>query len=241
MLEGPRGIGKSSTLLQLVCTAVTAQDPQFLVLYAPSMARWTAGYYPYYPNKTDASVFDQPELAAEIISLFHYLNKNLPAQVKAVLESESEPIEKLSRLLSTLSGLNSHRTLLVMDQLNALYCPTQYRNQESMTLVPDNFSVLSLLRSALKNEKFSVLSAGCNADPLIRQPTWDETAARMLGKKITLKPMNTQEVEALLEHYRALGHSYKTSAKYTSLLHFVSGGIPGKVAKACSYEQIYTQ
>lgn len=34
LLEGPRGIGKSSTLLQLACTAVASG--QYLVLYAPS-------------------------------------------------------------------------------------------------------------------------------------------------------------------------------------------------------------
>lgn len=242
MLEGPRGIGKSSTLLQLVCALASAQETrQFLVLYAPSMARWTAGYYPYYKNKDDPTVFDQPELASEIISLFQYINKNLPKEIEEALGSDQEPVAKLSTLLSTLSNLQSHRPVLVLDQLNALFCSTQYRNEGSMTLVPDNFSVLAALRSAMKNTGFSVVGATCNADPLIREPAWDDNAQRLLANKISLQPMSTQEVAVLLEYYRALGHSYKTSPKYNSLLQFVSGGIPGNLAKACSFEQIYTQ
>lgn len=36
MLDGPSGIGKSSTMLQIAHIAMTSEDPQFFVLYIPS-------------------------------------------------------------------------------------------------------------------------------------------------------------------------------------------------------------
>jgi len=241
LLEGPKGIGKSSTLLQLTCSALASETPKFLVIYAPSMARWTAGYYPYYQSRESKSVFDQPELAQEILTTFHFMNKNLPEDIVAILENgKADPIAGLSQLMMHMVDQSSHRVLLVLDQVNALYCTTQYRNQQSSPLTSENFSVLSLFKTAIQDEKFAVVAATCNVDPMLISPNYDASAERLFDNKYELEPFTKEEVSALLAHFRELGHSHRTGSKFDQLIRFVSGGIPANISKACSYETIYT-
>lgn len=239
LLDGPKGIGKSSTLLQLVSTAVSSTDPEFLVLYAPSVARWTAGYYPYYQSKADLARFDQPELAKEILELFKFLNKEkMSTELSAVLEA-SDPIEGLSALIEQLS-CSGRRALVFFDQVNALYAPTQYRDQNGRTLLAEDMPVLSLMKRLVEDANMTVIAANDRSDPLIRNPDWNSPTSKLVQNTIDLKPFSRTEVSNLLAYYRELGHSYKQNPKYTDIVQFVSGGIPAKIADACNYESIYT-
>lgn len=239
LLDGPKGIGKSSTLLQLVAAAISSADPEFLVLYAPSVARWAAGYYPYYQSKSEPSKFEQPELAKEILELFKFLNRDrLSAEIAAIVEA-ADPVVGLGALLSHLPT-SGKRVLVFVDQLNALYTPTQYRDQRGRTLLPEDMSILSFMKQIVGNPNTAVI-AGCDhSDPLIRNPEWDLSATRLTQNTIRLRPFNGDEVRSLLAYYRELGHSYKESSKYTDIVQFVSGGIPAKIAETCKYESIYT-
>lgn len=239
LLDGPKGIGKSSTLLQLVATAISSTDPEFLVLYAPSVARWTAGYYPYYQSKADPTKFEQPELAKEILELFKFLNKDkLSTELSALVES-ADPIEGLSALVEHLPN-SGKRTLVFLDQMNALYTPTQYRDQTGRTLIAEDMPVLSMMKKLIEDSNLTVVAGNDRSDPLIRNPDWFSTPNRVTQNTIKLSPFSTAEVNSLLAYYRELGHSYKQNPKYTDIVQFVSGGIPSKIADACKYESIYT-
>lgn len=103
VLDGPAGSGKSVLLMQLYA-ALKASNKQQLLLYAPNAAKWTTGYFSYYPeeskvndntenthenthententrntrNSTRDSVklsYKQPELALEMLQLLTICN-----------------------------------------------------------------------------------------------------------------------------------------------------------------------
>ncbi len=237
LLDGPKGIGKSSTLLQLVCAAASSKE--LLVLYAPSMGRWTAGYYPYYSSNNEPGKYEQPELAQDIISMFEYLNGDkLEArpELKNVLNDQnSSPIQKLSQLLST---LKAERTVFALDQVNALYCDTQYRSPEGVFLKVDDFIVLKEIKTLAEFPNITIISSHSTSDPLINHPVYADTI--MTKNRIQLRPFDLEEVQCLLDYYNQLGHSYKSSSKYSQLIQFVSGGKPETIMKACNYETIYS-
>lgn len=205
------------------------------------VARWTAGYYPYVAAK-EPGQFDQPELAGEILTTFGHLNAAVLPKVPAMaaLLKASDPISSLGLLIEALRSQTQFKVLLALDQVNALYAHTQYRDEQGTTLFTDQFSVMAAIKECLATpSNLTVVGAHCNVDPLVRD--YDYTQTQMSSRRVTLKPFNHTEVTALLAHLNRLGHSYKQSSRYSHLVQFVSGGIPANVVKACSYESIYTR
>lgn len=182
-------------------------------------------------------MFDQPELSSEIISTFTYHNQTKLDEHIAKIFKTGTPTSQVSELFSYLAD---KKVLLAVDQVNALYCPTQYRNPEGATMMPENFIIMKLIKESISNNvDWKIIGSNCNVDPMIRDPTWPSN--QLVSNKIELEPFSEEEVKVLLDFYNELGHAYKTSPKYTSLMKFVSGGKPGKLKDACNYDYIYNQ
>lgn len=188
-------------------------------------------------------MFDQPELAQELVNSFFAANesavKEIPELNKICQDAKSNLKGAVDAFDQLLASLKDYRVLLAIDQVNALFCGTQYRDQSSNPIEIKKLSVLAVLKdfALTQSPNLTFLGATCKSDPLIRRPLGSLSTLNT----IEIEPFTVVEVQALLNFYHSIGHSFKNpSPNYSQLIHFVSGGIPEYLMKACNYESIYT-
>jgi hypothetical protein len=124
-----------------------------------AVARWTAGYYPFYP--LDGGNFDQPELAIEFFENLQLLNPQRCATIKIDAMSLSQHIKELKaneslafpmmkRLLEYLGEQDEIDVLVAVDGVNALYvAETEYRDAQSVPLTIDQLPVVKSIRTLI--------------------------------------------------------------------------------------------
>jgi hypothetical protein len=188
-------------------------------------------------------MFDQPELAQELVNSFSATNaailEDIPDLNKICQDVKVNLKGAVDAFTRLLAFLKDYRVLLAVDQVNALFCGTQYCDQCSNPIEIEKLSVLAALKdfALTQTPSLTFLGATCKSDPLIRRPL----ASLSTLTTFEIEPFNVLEVQALLNFYHSIGHSFKSpSPNYSQLIHFVSGGIPEYLMKACNYESIYT-
>lgn len=243
ILDGPVGSGKSATLLlilnHLICARKeNAESNNYdVLLYFPRMSRWIAGYYPYYHVNT---VYEQPELAKDILKLTRLLNPHLLASGQPPREASTSDTENVITDLSELLGELSRRKVLILaDEVNALFSPLSYRDVDSKQLSFDRMPVLQLIRDFILDHRHSLLGATCNSKPELS--ILDLKGPLQLNHEEKLTYFNAKEIRPLLSYYQSLGHvaGNPINDRYAQKIQFVSGGCGNKILPALQYDQVY--
>ncbi|KAF8606036.1 hypothetical protein BDV93DRAFT_438114 [Ceratobasidium sp. AG-I] len=152
VLTGTSGSGKSHLLLQAANYAIANK---WVVLYAPRAISWVDSTAPYaYDARTQT--FQQPALALEILTQFVEVNsgilrnpdthitrdienerlgafsKGMPLSklLDVGLRDQSLATEVLEATLKVLGEQNKHPVLLAVDDFQALFCMSKYRNPQ---------------------------------------------------------------------------------------------------------------
>lgn len=251
VLDGPRGAGKSATLLQLFASLQTAHqdDSSVLLLYVPDAARWTTGYYPYYPDVATGDYL-QPELALDILQLFSHINRDkIPTSLAfltdALAQAAEDPfqlaIPLYNRLLDAFEEGSAPRRLIVLvDGANGLLdsaALTQYNDADGVSLSLSRLPVCRRLRE-LASPNVHLVAALTHSNPLLPVPvpvSSDSTLA--------VPNYSVAEVAQVLELYRRLGHSFPvgvSDASHVGFKAFVSGRNGRLLFSSCDYDAIYT-
>ncbi|KAJ1964133.1 hypothetical protein GGI12_001617 [Dipsacomyces acuminosporus] len=165
VIDGPNGSGKSAELLKLVSFAAASN---YIVIYAYSTIRWVNSSRPYAPSTADDS-FLQHEAVLDLLRTTLSLSQDALAQVslgksttvgKKTFDAEKTLADLvefgvqtpalahdvLDQLLSVASAQTKVPVVIALDEVNALWCNTAYRDQED-AILPANR--LRLVRSLL--------------------------------------------------------------------------------------------
>lgn len=162
VLEGESGIGKSTTILNV---ALQYHQSDSVVVYIPNLSSWTCGKYEY---ESTANGYLQPTLCKHVLSELVAWNEN-------ILKSLSSPVENQNLLQYCQSGISNLKNsnnvlmqvldhllskacdkqiLIALDQVNALYTSTVYRDKESAPLTADKFILINKIHSILASTQF---------------------------------------------------------------------------------------
>ncbi|KAJ2823246.1 hypothetical protein IWW50_003862 [Coemansia erecta] len=166
VLAGMNGAGKSAELLKLASVAASSG---FLVIYAPSTIGWVDSSRPYEASGK-SRLFQQPELTVELlrstlawspaalravplgtefaVSKKRSLggDKTLFDLVMAGINTPSLAHSVLERLLSTAKTQTRVPVLVAVDDVNSLWCTTQYRDQNDRVLAAKRLRLVRALR-----------------------------------------------------------------------------------------------
>ncbi|KAJ3147683.1 Vacuolar protein sorting-associated protein 8 [Geranomyces michiganensis] len=185
-LDGPRGVGKSVTLLQ---TATHFAKEGWIVFYVPQPAQWVNGTEPFEPSLRSPTTYVQPAVAARILEQFLKLNgRDRLAKLKiadgrnvadVAQEGVSDPSHAqagLDEILAALAGdgTSRPRILVAVDQVNTFYCTTAYHDTASQPITANkleavrSFASLFSLKTKLPNA--ALICAADKSDTQHRAP-----------------------------------------------------------------------
>ncbi|KAI8815967.1 mitochondrial ribosomal death-associated protein 3-domain-containing protein [Fimicolochytrium jonesii] len=169
VLDGPRGSGKTVTLLQAVSHFVQAG---WILIYVPQPIHWVNGTQPFDPLPTEDNArpqFAQPTVASQFLEQFLKINNEAALRSIAVegegeqtvLSVAQEGIARpataqaaLGTLLEALANDTKRSPVLIaIDQANALYAKTAYHDVESRAVTGDQLATIKSLISLLSQEK----------------------------------------------------------------------------------------
>ena len=242
LLDGPVGSGKSVTLLQLSDYLLRSRrkDSKEFIIYSSRLSRWTAGYYPYQQNEGNPQEYDQSQLAIEIMKQIAVCNHELPTINDMISQAEENSvfaIQNLKQILEIIST-SQGQTFILVDELNALFAPTGYRDINSQPLSIERLPVLKMMRDFYLNPKFTLIGAFCHSNPALVDSKLNGT---LLEASVESLPyFSDNEVFCLLEYYKSLGQlTQKVSPKYAQKIRFISGGSGGKILPATHYDVVY--
>jgi Mitochondrial ribosomal death-associated protein 3 len=162
VLDGDSGIGKSTTMLNV---ALQYHQSESLVLYVPNLSSWTSGKYEF---ESTPNGYLQPTLCKHILSELVAWNESIlktlssPVANQTLLQYCQSGISNLKSSSQVLSLVLDHilsnncdkQVLIALDQVNALYCSTMYRDKESTPVTADKFILISKIHSILSSEQF---------------------------------------------------------------------------------------
>lgn len=128
--------------------------------------RWTSGYYPFFPSKD--GLFDQPELVVDFLKSIKAVNESLLTATLNYNGAEM-PIGALLDLgikdanvsFDVVQSLLDHcfkteslfKPILIVDQVNALFCPTEYYDEKLKKYEIERFRLLAYLKGFLNNSE----------------------------------------------------------------------------------------
>ena len=223
--DGPTGVGKSIALLQMVSLMLQAKIP---VLYIPELIRWTDGYYAYYPASDGSTTYEQPELAIEVLDQYRRLNEL----------SSNSTVDNPSKALHEL--MHNPNVMLVVDQVNAVYKDTMYKDTKSESIPIKQMRTLSALRNAFETRP--CIMATSFGSPRLK----DTNTTQSIPKPTRLQPISENEAKVLLNYYAQLNiiHPFYPvdtvhSEQYVKKKLYLSDGIMGELWKACQFEHLY--
>lgn len=187
ILSGETGTGKSMLLLQAVSYAI---ESGWIVLYDPSAAKWVNSSTQFAYN-ADKKTFDQPELAAGLLSKLLAVNRDrlagitLPSEVKL----QNKTFDKGSKLVDLITHGTKHApssvaafeaaidalakqteypVLLAIDDIQALFGESNYRAPDYTKIQAYQLSMPRLILDLLAGQKTfakgAVLTALCHSD-----------------------------------------------------------------------------
>ncbi|KAJ2710325.1 hypothetical protein H4R19_003802 [Coemansia spiralis] len=165
VLDGRCGTGKSAELLKL---ASVAASQGHIVVYVPSTVRWVNSSQPYGPEPGGSGQFVQLELAVELLRTMGGMcraalvrvplgrsaplgkrtfsaENTLADVVDAGLQTPGLAHGALDLLLDVASTQTSMPVLVAVDEVNALWCETQYRDQDDTVLPAHRLRLISAL------------------------------------------------------------------------------------------------
>ena len=84
ILDGPKGVGKSSTLFNVVyhfslLNQKSEGAEKTIIVYLPNLSSWTSGKYEYESSKDKSYI--QPTLATRVLKDFVFLNLNTLSKI----------------------------------------------------------------------------------------------------------------------------------------------------------------
>lgn len=243
ILDGSRGVGKSALLLQLFVSLQETykNEPNKLLLFAPDAAKWTTGFFSYYPVENSAS-FEQPDLALEILKLLLWSNpgKELPFTLEQVKEAAKDPLSLAgplyNRVFAELKASGKHLTVLV-DGVNGLLAEdskTGYFDPNGQALPLSSFP---LCRDFSKQADVFI-GALTRSNPLL--PSASIPKSNFASFKVP--KYSDSELQSVLEMYKRLGHLTASSGlteQFVALKAFISGRNARLLFKSCEYDAIY--
>ncbi|KAG8691658.1 Class II abasic (AP) endonuclease [Ceratobasidium sp. 423] len=193
---GDTGSGKSHLLLQ---AANYAAANKWIVLYAPRVTSWVDSTTPYaYDPRT--KTFQQPELAAQILGQFIAANSGIllspNTQITKDIQNErlgtfsrgtplsvllnvgqkdqSLATEVLEVALEVLGGQNKHPILLAIDDFQALFCMSRYRDPQYQLIFAHHLSLPKMILEYAVGKRVlaggAVVGALSNTDPRFLAP-----------------------------------------------------------------------
>ncbi|KAI8929800.1 mitochondrial ribosomal death-associated protein 3-domain-containing protein [Entophlyctis helioformis] len=160
ILDGSRGSGKSSTLLQ---TSSLLKSKGWIVILVPRMSQWTSGVEPY-EKAASGDLYVQPVLAAKFLQLMMDWNAAAFAKIPAgngskqtIADVALAGIAKIdtaqTAVETVFSALFAAKdrapVLLALDQIGAIYRTTSYFSSESKPLTADQFALPALIHKTL--------------------------------------------------------------------------------------------
>lgn len=150
MVTGERGAGKSMLLLQAVAYAL---ESGWIVLYQPRASRWVDSSTQFAYN-AERMAFEQPEAAADMLSKLLAVNKERIAKIKlprdveladgtvkagagldklaehGLREDSKTTVATLEAVLDILSSQEQFPVLFAVDEAQALFRLSDYRNPD---------------------------------------------------------------------------------------------------------------
>ncbi|KAJ3176537.1 37S ribosomal protein S23 mitochondrial [Geranomyces variabilis] len=187
-LDGPRGVGKSVTLLQ---TATHFAKEGWIVFYVSQPVQWVNGTEPFEPATANSptTIYAQPAVAARILNHLLKLNgRDRLGQIKVadgrnVADVAQEGISDPSRSQAALDeilaafavdGKSRPRLLIAVDQVNTFYSTTAYHDTASKPITADKLAAVrsfaSIFSLAKKLPHASLLCAADKSDTQHRAP-----------------------------------------------------------------------
>ncbi|CUA78127.1 hypothetical protein RSOLAG22IIIB_02745 [Rhizoctonia solani] len=192
-LTGDTGSGKSHLLLQ---AANYAAADKWIVLYAPKVISWVDSTTPYaYDPRT--KTFQQPELAAQILGQFIAANSTILSNIKIPKTVQNERLgtfsegTPLSNLLSigqkdqlatevlgvtlgVLGGQTQYPVLLAIDDFQALFCMSRYRDPQYQLIFAHHLSLPRIILEYATGKRVltrgAVVGALSTTDPRFLAP-----------------------------------------------------------------------
>lgn len=257
-VDGPEGCGKSTVLLQLaelIRLNGTIGD-QGIILYEPNTSRFTHGYLPYYPAVGGENEFEQPELGADLIAQMVELSPKAARDLPVDPNDESLTLGKLSEQLAK-NPLDGHKAFLkvlralkqgqvpvyfLLDEINCLFGPTQYKDPDSKRLTIDQLPLLKALRTLYLNPVRTIQAIGafCHSDPLTKKYELAEKSDNIAT--LTVPDMTVKESAVLLEGLKTIGYvpgTIQIDRRYLEHKHVMTGGNARLLYEAALYDDIY--
>jgi hypothetical protein len=214
VLEGKKGYGKSTTLLQVVNHFSSSN---WIVVYLPQLSEWVSGIYPY---ESSSALYVQRELASKVLKSILDLNEpllkdiittdglSLVALMKEGIQNLPKSQGILELMLETLNSTSVKRApvLFALDQVNALFCKTAYADKESNPLTADKFQIVqsfyNLFKKSEKNTS-CVITGDCSLSQ-IQSYYYKEIVENM-------PKVNTDPLDLQLEIFEPVSHIYLNS------------------------------
>lgn len=243
LLDGRSGVGKSAILLQLAQLLSSN-----FIIYIPNAHQWTIGRYPYHP---EGPVFDQPDISKQVLSNILTLNQHILENYPSIKQFISEginnsPSKTLIQLLE--KHLDSMNPILLVDQINALYSPIEYKSKDGNSLPIEQFPVMNLFKKYFDNNSITAIGATSYSDTRIRPQKYNHSLSIYSGAhRIQIECFNRQELKAILFYYRELGYIYEDNlneneelhSQYLNRKYYATGGNGQALFHACAYDNIY--
>jgi hypothetical protein len=159
-LDGKKGFGKSATMFQIISHF---KKKDWIVFYVPQLSELVSGLYPY--ESTSRGIYVQQELACKLLKSMLTMNESQLKSLKgptgdSVLKIINEGISNLKKsqsafekIMEILSDKSIKRppVLFALDQVNALFCKTQYADKDSIPLTSDRFAIVRSFYSLFQN------------------------------------------------------------------------------------------
>ena len=147
ILDGPKGVGKSSTLFNviyhysLVNQQTKDQSEKTILFYLPNLSSWTSGKYEYESTKDKSYIL--PTLAVRVLNDFVFLNSNTLSK----LPSPDAAYKSLADFAKAGAGNSkiAHSTLMkILDSLVATEGCVFSIDYLSIYIVIDNQTLYSM-------------------------------------------------------------------------------------------------
>ncbi|KAG2171476.1 hypothetical protein INT43_009137 [Umbelopsis isabellina] len=251
ILTGEPGSGRSSVLLQAVSFALSRK---WLVIYIPEASVWTNGSSAYVPVQgTDE--FEQPALASNLLQKIKTVNDYILKDINLTKDyhidrhsaakgtslsklldigiKDQYTAQKVIEALLEEVGNTDTPAIIAVDEVNALYTKTQYRDAESQVVdayrlrlprtILDYFSgnkqfksgaVVGAMSDRLSNFKSLGLNVALGLESPDAYTQLPETTIAFANgvERMDIKPYTEEEAKTVLSYYQMAQVIYEGKA-----------------------------
>ncbi|CAG8526658.1 6127_t:CDS:10 [Ambispora leptoticha] len=194
--SGELGTGKSTLLLQSVCYALSSNWIVIYISHAISYVNSSSAY-----QKVEATgEFVQPALAQKLLQQINIVNRSIFQNIKLKqsheiqrnilkkdspitqlielgIREESVAFDVLTKFFAEIEQNDTYSVLLAVDEINAFYTRTKYRNVDFTFLDADRFSLIKILLEFFGGQRHfkrgAIIGAISNVFPPIQSKILD--------------------------------------------------------------------